>query len=800
MNKYEQFFKRFNELTNDIQSFVQNQDKNKINISDNAFLFLKAGDDNIDIAEVDEGGRKTTFRVVFDFDNQKAMPHTYQPSKDEPVQNIFLNEDDEVVDAETEHEISKILRKWFAGLRKRGVFNQSQKSDSNSMKNDESLDREGLKYGEHIGFSKYDIRNNIITIEDVEKEIDELSNKNMLENIKKNKILPKFNLKYEIEDEGVPADFAYLIKKMRDKLPNEPKNKSELKFYKAYVFALKEFQNIYEEIKHDSEVNRNRSETIMDCCLAIQENFFEELQHRFRKKYGTLENYYSFGRNFWRNRHFNNIKKFLMEGERKYNNGDLFKTKSDISKVSVGTIYGNFLNDDRKFFVMYEPSKNIRINLFDREFDSYNDTLSFINENKEDVKNKIKEYRRRYDRPTITKIKRKGDDYREGRDISPNEFMETFGLRAVEYGKWNSQPKVKQEYTNYAYDAFADLANTLNIPFKAIGLKNSLAIAFGARGSGKAAAHYEPSLKVINMTKMNGAGSLAHEWGHALDYFVGCSTPASEFEYKEIRNIQQNNFFGIAQSQIYNLMSKKIMAEEYQVDIDEKIKKNESQKKQVEGFFNSLGWSLSYRRKKSFSTDDIKKMIDNRKNLVNEAIEQGNLEEIRKIRTMLWKDIDSCTRLRNEPVELRSIFYWAIQAAKSQNSIQTGEVEYKSKNTKYFQNASKLDGHRLRNPYYSKKLEMFARAFESYVEDKLESKNCYSPYLVQGTKNENYLSKFNKTHIYPDGLERENINEGIENFCEILPKHLHCLVDDIDNKKENIDNNEDDHEEVFGPR
>ena len=34
-------------------------------------------------------------------------------------------------------------------------------------------------------------------------------------------------------------------------------------------------------------------------------------------------------------------------------------------------------------------------------------------------------------------------------------------------------------------------------------------------------AHYEPVKNVINMTKRRGAGSLAHEWGHAMDAYLG---------------------------------------------------------------------------------------------------------------------------------------------------------------------------------------------------------------------------------------------------------------------------------------
>lgn len=71
------------------------------------------------------------------------------------------------------------------------------------------------------------------------------------------------------------------------------------------------------------------------------------------------------------------------------------------------------------------------------------------------------------------------------------------------------------------YDALMDLAYALEIDPTDIALGNRLSIAFGARGSGNALAHYEPMREVINLTKMRGAGSLAHEWGHAFDDIIG---------------------------------------------------------------------------------------------------------------------------------------------------------------------------------------------------------------------------------------------------------------------------------------
>ena len=69
-----------------------------------------------------------------------------------------------------------------------------------------------------------------------------------------------------------------------------------------------------------------------------------------------------------------------------------------------------------------------------------------------------------------------------------------------------------------------DMAAILDINPKAISLNGELGLAFGARGKGgvnPAAAHYEPDKVVINLTKMNGAGSLGHEWLHALDNMFG---------------------------------------------------------------------------------------------------------------------------------------------------------------------------------------------------------------------------------------------------------------------------------------
>ncbi|WP_337746798.1 LPD5 domain-containing protein [Victivallis vadensis] len=115
-----------------------------------------------------------------------------------------------------------------------------------------------------------------------------------------------------------------------------------------------------------------------------------------------------------------------------------------------------------------------------------------------------------------------GQDYRGGKDVTPEMFQEKFGFRGVQFGNWVGKTEERQQNLNEAYDALHDLAGLLNVSTQALSLNGELGLAFGARGKGgvdPASAHYEPDHVVINLTRRNGAGSLAHEWFHALDNY-----------------------------------------------------------------------------------------------------------------------------------------------------------------------------------------------------------------------------------------------------------------------------------------
>jgi hypothetical protein len=120
---------------------------------------------------------------------------------------------------------------------------------------------------------------------------------------------------------------------------------------------------------------------------------------------------------------------------------------------------------------------------------------------------------------------RQGPDRRSGVAIAAEDFRSTFGFRGVEFGNWTNQAD-RQQSVDQAYDGLMDLSALLRVPPAALSLDGRLGLAFGARGGGRMAGHYEPGREVINLTRTKGEGILAHEWAHAFDnYFGKMATP-----------------------------------------------------------------------------------------------------------------------------------------------------------------------------------------------------------------------------------------------------------------------------------
>lgn len=101
-------------------------------------------------------------------------------------------------------------------------------------------------------------------------------------------------------------------------------------------------------------------------------------------------------------------------------------------------------------------------------------------------------------------------------DIKPEDLQKEFGLSGAQFGNWVENQRRQEDLNNF-YEAMMDLADITGLPPKSLCFGNTLAMQFGSNGMAKAMAHYDPSQIAINLNKKNGAGSLAHEWFHAVD-------------------------------------------------------------------------------------------------------------------------------------------------------------------------------------------------------------------------------------------------------------------------------------------
>lgn len=138
----------------------------------------------------------------------------------------------------------------------------------------------------------------------------------------------------------------------------------------------------------------------------------------------------------------------------------------------------------------------------------------------------------------------------------PEFIINTYKLSGLEFGNWVNQVR-RLDYCLATIIAFYDLQKVVKIKNNNLGLNKNIGMAYGARGMAAAYAHYEPDTKVINLTRdrridkqinpftgmpiatyassdlekwenltndmrkqYSGYGSIAHEYGHALDYVL----------------------------------------------------------------------------------------------------------------------------------------------------------------------------------------------------------------------------------------------------------------------------------------
>ncbi|MGN0141478.1 MAG: LPD1 domain-containing protein, partial [Roseburia sp.] len=373
-------------------------------------------------------------------------------------------------------------------------------------------------------------------------------------------------------------------------------------------------------------------------------------------------------------------------------------------------------------------------------------------------KNTNKTRKKKFIPPQLEHIQRDGpaNGISEDNPADGDRYMKDFGFSGGEFGNWMSEAD-RQASLNMGYDAFCDLAYALGIDREEISLNNQLSIAFGARGSGTAMAHYEPDRQVINLTKMKGAGSLAHEWGHAFDDFVG-------------RHLGLNGFMSanIYSDAVPQSMRDLVMAMKWKPATDSE--KNESVLKRQKRADYLLG--------QIFQGVGVESKLNE-----SQMVEWKQLKE-NIIKTVKEHSADDCEiKWVGELVEELSAFKSKITGhiiSKSNRDqmifmIRSAKAAYEFKpdklcvETDFYKNSVKADAAYSKESkgYWHSEEEMFARAFACYVHDRLPWR---SDYLCGHSESAGFYEYVNEERVWikaiPQGEERENLNRCFDRVIE----------------------------------
>ncbi|WP_368336975.1 LPD1 domain-containing protein [Parabacteroides merdae] len=400
--------------------------------------------------------------------------------------------------------------------------------------------------------------------------------------------------------------------------------------------------------------------------------------------------------------------------------------------------------------------------------------------------------------PHLKTICRTGKDYRNGENITTEKLCATFGFPGIEFGNWLTQ-KERQMVLNLAYEAFFDLADVTGLPPMAMSLNGNLAAAFGSRGAGNELAHFEPERFVFNLCRIKGAGSLAHEWFHALEHYI-----LHLFQGQKMKRQADGKVVFVQSdmdSKIYdNLIhaydklkgliqyKKTIIPAGTKEKLEVWEKNRDLMSKRLsyheDVILNELKKNKPYRKK--FGKPAPDEYIQKVKELMNE-IRNGNLGEScihpnrAKYNDIPYKSNEKAEligkilkKTRNSDyfgenkmmseylltINKRSLYEKKMEDEK--RKMEAGILEEKKIKTDYFNNAGIMDSFRS-SMYWSMTNELLARAFGAFVQDKIEQKGNVSNYLVHSHCND-LNSKFK---AYPEAEERIAFNGLFEDlFCE----------------------------------
>ncbi len=341
---------------------------------------------------------------------------------------------------------------------------------------------------------------------------------------------------------GAPLEAVSLMRALREAVPTKPQSSWKLKGWSAQVETLRGFsEDVLSGQQEPSAVRIKLNRDGMPRGIADKVALYEAMGHERSLKgidvsvgrysmYDRVE--YNPPRTIWSVSReakgaFGNWPRELAKGDTreeaiaafKQRAAELLAEERAPTKGATFEIYGKRAGGAREFFIGKKIGRNVAE--LKTGFADIKAARQYLADNQTELEGLLDKYKAVPPVRNDQNAPRIGEDYRKGADVTPEQFQEAFGFRGVQFGNYVEGGR-RQQDLNRAYDALMDLAGVLNLPPKALSLGGRLGLAFGARGTGgtdAAAAHYERGNVVVNLTKREGAGSLAHEWWHSLDNY-----------------------------------------------------------------------------------------------------------------------------------------------------------------------------------------------------------------------------------------------------------------------------------------
>lgn len=383
--------------------------------------------------------------------------------------------------------------------------------------------------------------------------------------------------------------------------------------------------------------------------------------------------------------------------------------------------------DDGSFYKEYDemyPIKDYR-----DYYDIYKEHLRLQNISDEKLQPKVP--RERMALSDLAAARNGMPNHRQGKDVSRDDLMNTFGFLDVVYGDWVSdvalegEKSERQQYRNLVYDAFADLAYLTGLPLKTMG--RDLYLSLGALGHGKktGAAFFSPNYPKVDVTDEE-----------------------TEDNIRDLRTILDNNGVDYTMEdsakKLFEKVGKVIKASDARL---ERVRVIQFTREHGDGSF-AHEWA--------HNLGNILKPVENSmaESLQTKVSIFGLHREVKRAIRQYIQDRDTYydeeEKLDNLRRNLEATLSWSTDLEKPTSYM---------KNSKFM---DRMTGGHNGKDYWSTKHEMFARATEAYIWDAIlaEGDGASNPFLQGRTASEGFVSPENGylAATYPAEDERQYFN------------------------------------------